>query len=57
MTMDSQQLSVLAHTRSSFNDIYVIERENLREMWFRAGGGFFLQSRIDLDQPGDLALV
>ena len=57
MAMDSQQLSILAHTRSSFNDIYVIERENLREMWFRAGGGFFLQSRIDLDQPGVLALV
>lgn len=55
--MDSQQLSILAHTRSPFNDIYVIERENLREMWFRAGGGFFLQSRIDLDRPGGLALV
>lgn len=57
MTTETQSLKILARTRSPFNDIYVIERENLREMWFRAGGRFFLQSRIDLDRPGDLVLV
>lgn len=57
MTTRSNTFNILAHSRSPFNDIFVIERENLREMWFQGGGRFYLQSRIDLGRPGDLVLV
>ncbi|WP_282010203.1 spermidine synthase [Nitrospina watsonii] len=50
-------LKVLAHARSRFNDIFVIQSGTLREMWFKGNGEFFLQSRIDMDRPHDLALV
>jgi spermidine synthase len=57
MITETQQLKILTRTRSPFNDIFVIERENLREMWFQGNGRFYLQTRIDLDRPGDLALI
>jgi spermidine synthase len=57
MTTETQQFKILTRTRSPFNDIFVIERENLREMWFQGSGRFYLQTRIDLDRPGDLALI
>jgi spermidine synthase len=57
MTTKTRQLKVLTRTRSPFNDILVIERENLREMWFQGNGRFYLQTRIDLGRPRDLALV
>ncbi len=57
MTTETQQLKILTQTRSPFNNIFVIERKNLREMWFQSNGRFYLQTRIDLDRPGDLALI
>jgi spermidine synthase len=57
MTTETQQFKILTRTRSPFNDIFVIERENLREMWFQGSGRFYLQTRIDLDRPGDLVLI
>ena len=57
MTTETEPFKILTRTRSPFNDIYVIERENLREMWFQSNGKFYLQNRIDLDRPGELALV
>lgn len=57
MTTETQQLKILSRTRSPFNDIFVIERENLREMWFQGNGRFYLQTRINLDRPADLALI
>jgi len=57
MTTETEQLKILKRTRSPFNDIFVIERENQREMWFKGNGRFYLQTRIDLNRPGDLALV
>jgi len=57
MTTETRQFKILTRTRSPFNDIFVIERENLREMWFQGNGRFYLQTRIDLDRPGDLALI
>ncbi|MDH3256723.1 MAG: fused MFS/spermidine synthase [Nitrospinota bacterium] len=57
MTTETQQLKILTRARSPFNDIFVIERENLREMWFQGNGRFYLQTRIDLDRPGELALI
>ena len=55
--METQQVKVLTRIQSPYNDIFVIERKNLREMWFQGDGRLYLQSRVDLDRPGDLALV
>jgi spermidine synthase len=57
MTTETEPFKILTRTRSPFNDIFVIERENLREMWFQGNGRFYLQTRIDLDCPDDLALI
>ena len=57
MATKTEPFKILTHTRSSFNDIYVIERENLREMWFQGDGRFYLQTRIDLERPGELVLI
>ncbi|CCQ89240.1 putative Spermidine synthase [Nitrospina gracilis 3/211] len=52
-----EDLKVLAHARSRYNDIFVIQSGTHREMWFRGNGDFFLQSRIDPARPQDLVLV
>ena len=57
MTTETEPFKILTRTRSLFKDIFVIERENLREMWFQGNGRFYLQTRIDLDCPDDLALI
>ena len=57
MTTETEPFKILTRTRSLFNDIFVIERENLREMWFQGKGKFYLQTRVDLDRPDDLALI
>lgn len=55
--MQDEPLKILSRTQSPFNDILIIERGNLREMWFQGNGKYYLQTRIDLDQPGHLSLV
>ncbi|MCF8719616.1 spermidine synthase [Nitrospina gracilis] len=50
-------LKVLAHARSRYNDIFIIQSGSHREMWFRGNGDFFLQSRIDPARPRELVLV
>lgn len=57
MATETESYKILTRTRSPFNDIFVIERENLREMWFRGNGRFYLQTRIDLYRPNDLVLI
>ena len=57
MTTETEPFKTLTRTRSPFNDIFVIERENLREMWFQGNGRFYLQTRVDRDRPGDLILI
>ena len=57
MTTENQPFKILTRSRSPFNDIFVIERENLREMWFQGNGKFYLQTRIDLDRSDDLSLI
>lgn len=57
MATETESFKILTRTRSPFNDIFVIERENLREMWFRGNGRFYLQTRIDLYRPNDLVLI
>ena len=57
MTTETKSFKTLIRTRSPFNDIFVIERENLREMWFQGKGKFYLQTRVDLNRPDELALI
>ena len=52
-----RDLKVLARSRSRYNDIFVIQNGDLREMWFKGGTDFFLQSRIDIHQPHSPVLV
>lgn len=42
---------VLTRVRSSYNDIFILQAGDHREMWFRGDSGFFLQSRIDITRP------
>ncbi len=44
---DTDTFEILAKARSRFNEIYVIQNGLRREMWFKGGGSFFLQSRMD----------
>jgi spermidine synthase len=53
----TEELKVLAHVRSRYNDIFILQNGSLREMWFKGGGDFYLQSRIDLQDPQKLVLV
>jgi len=52
-----RDLKVLARSRSPYNDIFVIQNGDLREMWFKGGMDFYLQSRIDVRQPHSPILV
>jgi len=45
----SDTFEILAKARSRFNEIYVIQNGTWREMWFKGGGSFFLQSRMDTE--------
>jgi spermidine synthase len=45
----SDTLEILAKARSRYNEIYVIQNGTRREMWFKGGGSFFLQSRMDTE--------
>ncbi len=53
----SSHFDILDKAESPFNTLYVIENGRSRELWFKGGGQFFLQSRLDLDAPEALALV
>jgi spermidine synthase len=43
----SDTFEILAKARSRYNEIYVLQNGTQREMWFKGGGSFFLQSRMD----------
>ncbi len=47
----SGEVRVLARARSPYNDIFILEVGDHREMWFQGDTGFFLQSRIDIKRP------
>ena len=53
----SSDFDLLDKAESPFNTLYVIQNNRQRELWFKGGGHFFLQSRLDLDAPESLALV
>ena len=50
-------VKVLARERTQFNDIYVIQNGDNRELWFKGNGDYFLQSRVNVEKQKQLALV
>ena len=51
------EVKILARERSPYNDIYVIRKGDYRELWFKGNGDYFLQSRVNIVQQKQLALV
>lgn len=50
-------MKVLARVETRFNDIMVIQNGQFRDLWFVRNNEFFLQSRIDWENPETLVLV
>lgn len=50
-------MKVLAREKTRYNDIYVIQNGEHRELWFKGNGEYFLQSRVDTHGQNPLALV
>ncbi|GJL79457.1 MAG: hypothetical protein NPINA01_24460 [Nitrospinaceae bacterium] len=53
----SSTFEILARTRNRFNEIYVVQNGHQREMWFKGGGNFFLQSRLDMETRKSPVLI
>ena len=51
------KIKVLAKERTPYNDIYVIQKGESREIWFKGSGDYYLQSRVNVDNQMQLALV
>jgi len=51
------EIRVLARERTQYNDIYVIQNGENRELWFKGNGDYFLQSRVNVEKQKQLALV
>ena len=54
---DLSEMKVLARTETKFNDIMITQHGQFRDMWFVRNNEFFLQSRIDWENPKSLVLV
>ncbi|MBI5428183.1 MAG: fused MFS/spermidine synthase [Nitrospinae bacterium] len=48
---------LLERVATKYNDIMAIQNGRFREIWFVRGKDFFLQSRIDAEDPASLVLV
>ncbi len=53
----SSTFEILSRTRSRFNEIYVIQNGDQREMWFKEDGQYFLQSRLNLETRESPVLI
>jgi len=51
------EAQILAKKKTRFNHIYVLQHGDIREMWFKGGKEFFLQSRIDITRPRSLIMI
>ena len=51
------QMKVLAKEKTRYNNIYVIQNGEYRELWFKGNGEYYLQSRMDTQGKNPLALV
>ena len=56
-TKKKPQMKVLAREKTTYNDIYVIQNGEHRELWFKGEGKYYLQSRMDIRGQNPLALV
>ena len=54
---EEPQMKVLDKEKTSYNDIYVIQNGEHRELWFKGNGEYYLQSRVDTLGQDPLALV
>lgn len=54
---EEPQIKILAHEKTRYNDIYVIQNGTFRELWFKGNGEYYLQSRLDTNGENPLALV
>lgn len=54
---DKSEFEILKTVQSPYNDIYVIRVGDKRELWFKGKDGFFLQSRVDMENRNPLVLV
>lgn len=50
-------IKVLARESTQYNDIYVIQNDDYRELWFKGNGDYFLQSRVNIEKQKQLSLV
>jgi spermidine synthase len=50
-------IKILAREKTRYNDIYVIQNGEHRELWFKGNGEYYLQSRTDTQGQNPLALV
>ncbi|MFQ5716928.1 MAG: spermidine synthase [Nitrospinales bacterium] len=48
---------VLVNEVTRFNDIYVIQDGDIRELWFKGAADYFLQSRIDVRRHRSLKMI
>ena len=51
------EIKILVRERSPYNDIYVIQKGDYRELWFKGNGDYFLQGRVNIGRQKQLALV
>ncbi len=56
-TKEKPKMKVLAREKTQYNDIYVIQNGEHRELWFKGNGEYYLQSRVDVKGENPLALV
>lgn len=51
------EAKILVKKKTRFNHIYILQRGDIREMWFRGNGEYFLQSRVNITQPNSLIMI
>lgn len=54
---EEPKMKILAREMTRYNDIYVIQNGEFRELWFKGGGEYYLQSRVNTEGKDPLALV
>ena len=48
------QKKIIVRKKTPFNDIYIVQEDLTRELWFKEERNYFLQTRLDLNQPNDM---
>ena len=50
------QKKIIVRKKTPFNDIHIVQENSTRELWFKDQQSYFLQTRLDLDQPNDIPM-